>query len=193
MHEQLFCSRHHPPPLRLPTFSAGVFDVFSALCVCVCWLCVCVCAGVRVCVLSVCRCCKVSEESSRGSGATTLSSEVSNACEFKSEEKGLHSKSFSVEHVSKETVHEIQYVYEQLGVDISGVDITEMFNPDSFRPQASAMGLVSGTTFDLRTGWNLSCPRDRNACWERLLKEDPSLVIGSPNVWTVFISDDAYS
>ena len=37
-----------------------------------------------------------------------------------------------------------------------------------------------GTSFDLRTGWNLSCPRARNECWTRLLKEDPSLIIGSP-------------
>ena len=84
------------------------------------------------------------------------------------------------ENVSMETVLEIQSVYETLGVELSSVDIIERFNPNRFRPQASAMGLVSGTTFDLRTGWNLSCPRARNACWERLLKEDPSLVIGSP-------------
>ena len=51
----------------------------------------------------------------------------------------MNKTQYVCEHVSDETVLEVQYVFEQFGIDVSGVDITEMFNPDRFRPKASTI------------------------------------------------------
>ena len=55
-----------------------------------------------------------------------------------------------------ELIKEIQELH---AYQLSAVDVSEIFNPGRFASQATAFGLVPGTAFDLRTGWNLSKPK----------------------------------
>ena len=71
-------------------------------------------------------------------------------------------------------------VYPRFGVEVNAVDIVENFHSRSIQTQSIGYGLVSRRTFDLRTGWNLSCLCVRNSCWARLHVQDLPLIIVSP-------------
>ena len=66
----------------------------------------------------------------------------------------------------------------KLGAFIDGVDVAELFNPEHFTGKAASFGLLPGTAFDLRCGWNLSVEADRDRCWRQLVEELPAFVVG---------------
>ncbi len=74
----------------------------------------------------------------------------------------------------------LQRVLVGYGVDLSSVDVTEMFSVGNFARMAPRFGLQPGTAYDLRTGWDFDKPEDVKRCWATLEEEDPYLVIGSP-------------
>ena len=58
--------------------------------------------------------------------------------------------------------------------------VSEIFSPGRFTKRSGAFGLMPGTAFDLRTDWDLSCPKQQDKCWEQVEAEDPYLLVGSP-------------
>ena len=68
----------------------------------------------------------------------------------------------------------------KLGSFLDYVDVSELFNPERFTGKAASFGLLPGTAFDSRCGWNLSEASDRDRCWRQLQEEQPAFVIGSP-------------
>ena len=76
--------------------------------------------------------------------------------------------------------HEIATLLTALGCPNSKTAVSEIFSPGRFTSQASAFNLVSGSAFDLRTDWDLSCPKQQKKCWDKVEKEDPYLLVGSP-------------
>ena len=67
-----------------------------------------------------------------------------------------------------------------LAMTISNVDMTEVFTPARITEMATSMGLIGGTAFDLKTGWDFSRQSDRLRAVEHIVKEDPWLTVGSP-------------
>ena len=68
----------------------------------------------------------------------------------------------------------------KLGSFVDGVDVAELFNPERFTGKAASFGLLPGTSFGLRCGWNLNVAEDRDKCWRQLQEELPTFVVGSP-------------
>ena len=73
-----------------------------------------------------------------------------------------------------------QSLVELNALELSGVDVAELYNPCRFSEVAGMFDLVPGAAFDLRTGWGLSTAAGRQACWRKLHEELPELIIGSP-------------
>ena len=62
---------------------------------------------------------------------------------------------------------------------ILGVDITEVYSRPRVAEACSRMGLVGGSSFDLRTGWDFTIAANRAAAIEVIKREAPRLLIGS--------------
>ena len=62
----------------------------------------------------------------------------------------------------------------------SSVHVAEIFSPPRMTQACSRFGLSPGLAFDLRTGWDLNCPRQRSQVWEYIKRERPILIFGSP-------------
>jgi hypothetical protein len=63
--------------------------------------------------------------------------------------------------------------------------VAELYSPPRVTAILPRLGLVAGSTFDLRADeagvtWDFTRPADRKRAWERLRAEKPFLVIGSP-------------
>lgn len=67
-----------------------------------------------------------------------------------------------------------------LAAVILGADITEVYSPERVNRVAAKFSLAKGSSLDLLAGWDLSKVEQRNACWQRVKKEDPYFIIGSP-------------
>ena len=67
-----------------------------------------------------------------------------------------------------------------LAMIISNVGVTEVFSPARITGMAKSMGLIGGTAFDLKTGWDFSWQRDRRRAVGHIVREDPWLIVGSP-------------
>ena len=61
-----------------------------------------------------------------------------------------------------------------------GVDITEVYSPARVTQTCLKVGLAPGSAMDFRTGWNFDMAVDRRRAFERIKKEEPMLLIGSP-------------
>ena len=75
---------------------------------------------------------------------------------------------------------EIASLLSTLGCPRAKSAVAEIFSPGRFTGKAGAFGLVPGATFDLRTDWDLSCPKQQAKCWDQVEAEDPYLLVGSP-------------
>ena len=60
------------------------------------------------------------------------------------------------------------------------VAIAEAYSPERFKQRAGAFGLQAGVALDLRTGWDLSLPKQQEAAREALKRESPYLLVLSP-------------
>ena len=60
------------------------------------------------------------------------------------------------------------------------IDITEVFSPLRVVTQGEKLGLRSGSSMDLLTGWNFELKADRERAIRKIEEEEPMLVIGSP-------------
>ena len=60
------------------------------------------------------------------------------------------------------------------------VDISEMFSPERVTSVCKKYGLVPGQAMDLKNGYNFDLTADRKKAWESIIRDEPTLVIGSP-------------
>ena len=67
-----------------------------------------------------------------------------------------------------------------LGKGMRGADVTEIYSPLRIAAACLEAGLVGGSSFDLRTGWDLSNPHHQKMVLQTIMKESPKLLIGSP-------------
>ena len=63
---------------------------------------------------------------------------------------------------------------------ILGADITEVFSPERITALCDKFGLVKGSAMDLQNGWDFDQSSHRRLATERIMKEKPVLLIGSP-------------
>ena len=59
------------------------------------------------------------------------------------------------------------------------VDITEVFSPPRVVKQGELIGLRSGSSMDLLTGWNFELKADMDRAIRMIEEQKPNLVIGS--------------
>ena len=58
--------------------------------------------------------------------------------------------------------------------------IAELYSPPRVASTMNRKGYDTGTSFDLATGWDLSCPSDRKAMWKALREESPMVIVACP-------------
>ena len=58
--------------------------------------------------------------------------------------------------------------------------VSEVFSPPRMSSEAKKQGLQAGSSFDLKTGWNLTDPSQRRKMWKQLEEEDPEFVMVCP-------------
>ena len=88
-------------------------------------------------------------------------------------------QSASSENKRQRVQREVQHLLLSLGAT-SSVDVAELFCPGRFTDEAKTFGLIPGTAFDLRTGWDADDPQQVRKLWLTLEQERPRLIIGSP-------------
>ena len=67
-----------------------------------------------------------------------------------------------------------------LGKILRGADVTEVYSQPRIAAACAEAGLVGGSSFDLRTGWDLSNPKEQRMATQVIMMESPKLLIGSP-------------
>ena len=75
---------------------------------------------------------------------------------------------------------EIAELLSILGCPNAKVAVSEVFSPGRFTKRAGVFGMIPGTAFDLRTDWDLSGNVQAQRCWDKVEREDPYLLVGSP-------------
>ena len=63
---------------------------------------------------------------------------------------------------------------------IMGIDVTEFVSPAMITHVCSTFRLVPGDAFDPLSGWDLSKPEDQAEVTRIVLRDKPTLVVGSP-------------
>ena len=58
--------------------------------------------------------------------------------------------------------------------------LAEAYSPERFKPRAGAFGLRAGLALDLRTGWDLSVPKQQEDARVAISHEKPYLLVLSP-------------
>ena len=61
-----------------------------------------------------------------------------------------------------------------------GVDIMEIYSPERINQICVKFGLLPGSSLDLTTGWDLSRRDDQEAAWQKMVDDEPGVLIGSP-------------
>ena len=71
------------------------------------------------------------------------------------------------------------------------VNVSELFEGGSFAEtsEAIALNLTPGTTYDQRTGFDLSDPKVRRHVWEDLERQSPAIAVGSPTRAALFLHE----
>ncbi len=67
-----------------------------------------------------------------------------------------------------------------LSACLRGVDVTEVFSPERVNQVCHEYGLIAGTSFYIRSGWNFDEEEDRRKAWKQIRAGDPVFIIGSP-------------
>ena len=60
------------------------------------------------------------------------------------------------------------------------VDISEMFSPERVTTVCEKYGLKPGQAMDLKHGYHFDLAADRKKAWDSIIRDEPTLVIGSP-------------
>ena len=60
------------------------------------------------------------------------------------------------------------------------VTVSELYSEPRIAKEATRQGLTAGTSIDLKTGFDLTKPGDRQRAWRRLKEEDPDLIMICP-------------
>ena len=60
------------------------------------------------------------------------------------------------------------------------VDVSEMFSPETVTPVWKHYGLILGQAMDIKNGFDFDSAADRKNAWDSILRDKPTLVIGSP-------------
>ena len=63
---------------------------------------------------------------------------------------------------------------------LCAVDVCEVFSPPRVGLEAAKFGLKVGDAFDLTTGWDFNIPEHRREAEERVDRDKPLVLIGSP-------------
>ena len=58
--------------------------------------------------------------------------------------------------------------------------VSEVYSEPRLTKTAARLGLQAGSSFDLKTGYDLSTPKGRQRCWRQLELEDPDLLLVCP-------------
>ena len=61
-----------------------------------------------------------------------------------------------------------------------GADITEIFSPERITAMCDKFGLIRGSAMDLQNGWDFDRSDHRRLATERVIREKPMVLIGSP-------------
>ena len=89
-------------------------------------------------------------------------------------------------HPNERKLSKLEEQMQRQLLSLNGVDITEVYSPERVNAYASEYGLTAGTSMDLTTrdhdgrAWNFDEQEMRERAWERIKKEKPMCVIGSP-------------
>ena len=67
-----------------------------------------------------------------------------------------------------------------LAACLNGTDVIEIYSPERINRVCREYGLGAGGSLDLRTGWDFEVEAHRQAALERIRREEPVYVIGSP-------------
>ena len=79
--------------------------------------------------------------------------------------------------LSKERLEENQRIIMLLA---TGADVTEVFSPPRVASAAAELGLIPGSSLDLKTGWDFSKQQDRRRAIDLIKAQKPFMIIGSP-------------
>ena len=63
---------------------------------------------------------------------------------------------------------------------VNSIDVMEIYSPPRVTVQASKHGLRAGEALDLITGFDFNKKEDRDRAWEIVKRDEPMLVVGSP-------------
>ena len=69
---------------------------------------------------------------------------------------------------------------KRLAKKMKEITVSEVFSRPRISKEAQRQGMTAGTSFDILTGYDLSKRGDRQACWRRLVEEDPELIVVCP-------------
>jgi hypothetical protein len=69
---------------------------------------------------------------------------------------------------------------ERLNTQIASMDVCEMFSPERVAAVCSRFGLTPGESMDIKGGYDFDTAVDRKRCWDAIIRDEPTLVIGSP-------------
>ena len=78
--------------------------------------------------------------------------------------------------LSKERLEENQRIIMLLA---TGADVTEVFSPPRVASAAAELGLIPGSSLDLKTGWDFSKQQDRRRAIDLIKTQKPFMIIGS--------------
>ena len=71
-------------------------------------------------------------------------------------------------------------VHGSAGKVLPKVDVSEIFSPERVGALCRDYGLKPGMSMDIKTGYDFDSKKDRDGIWESIMRDEPSLVIGSP-------------
>jgi hypothetical protein len=63
---------------------------------------------------------------------------------------------------------------------LMSVDLSEMYSPERVSAVCASYGLRPGQAMDIKNGFDFDLAADRKKAWEHVMKDEPTLVIGSP-------------
>ena len=63
---------------------------------------------------------------------------------------------------------------------VRSVDMSEMFSPERVASVCKKYGLVPRQALDLKNGYNFDLTADRKKAWDFIIRDEPTLIIGSP-------------
>eukprot|EP00435_Cladocopium_sp_Y103_P038273 s1873_g10.t1 len=82
--------------------------------------------------------------------------------------------------LSNKRRRDLNCAFEKIQPQIRKHVVSEVFSPPRIVPLSTSGGLAPGTSYDLKTGWNLADAQHRRQMWQRLKQEDPMYLLICP-------------